>query len=555
MSGWQEIAAAHRERQHNAIPTDWLLTADALQKLSGAGTEDAGKLIKLQAAQKAGLLSEIELDITENYTASQLLSKIAARELKSVDVVTAFAKRAAIAQQLTSCLTEIFFNEAIEQAKYLDDYLEKNGKTIGPLHGLPISLKDTLVVKGQYATVGYVALVQQPIPEHNSSLVQLLLDAGAVFYCKTNVPQTMMTADSINNVFGRTLNPHNTLLTPGGSCGGEGALLAFRGSPLGIGTDVGGSLRIPANCNGIYSLKPTTVRLPFSKQSFSPSTKPRIPGIVPCTGPMGHSVEDLSLLMKIAVGSRPWKYDANSADLPWRSVDSFGKDGKLTIGVLPDAPEYPLHPPVRRTLDKAVAALEKAGHNVVRLSVDDCPDIVEATKIAYGYFGLGAPGMKKLEEMLGEPLVATVLREGHPFSDGKFAVPQDLTIPEQIAALAFVRDGYISKWKEVWLQHGLDAIISSCGQHTAVPHDTHGMVPYTMIWNVLDYPAGVIPFGKASKQDDPDFVDKSHIAFEPNYDPEVLDGAPTVIQVITPKFRDEECLEAMRVIDRDIRAV
>jgi hypothetical protein len=94
-------------------------------------------------------------------------------------------------------------------------------------------LKDSFQVKGTQATIGYIAFLAQPPSSTNSPLIDLLLAAGAVFYCKTNLPQTMMTADSDNNVYGRTLNPKNLSLTPGGSTGGEGALIAMRGSILG----------------------------------------------------------------------------------------------------------------------------------------------------------------------------------------------------------------------------------------------------------------------------------------------------------------------------------
>lgn len=100
MSGWQSLAAEHKEKQRKAIPAEWTLTDDQIQTLVGDGTDKAGRLIELQSVRKSGLLSEEELSITEDYTATQLLDKIALRELKSVDVVTAFAKRAAIAQQL-----------------------------------------------------------------------------------------------------------------------------------------------------------------------------------------------------------------------------------------------------------------------------------------------------------------------------------------------------------------------------------------------------------------------------------------------------------------------
>ena len=145
---------------------------------------------------------------------------------------------------------------------------------MGPLHGLPISIKDSFCVKGLQSTVGYVEFLKHEPSKTNSALVELLLALGAVLYVKTNIPQTMMvslravhsprifkianklqTGDSDNNIFGRTLNPHNTSLTAGGSSGGEGALTAFRGSILGVGTDIAGSIRIPALCCGVCARK------------------------------------------------------------------------------------------------------------------------------------------------------------------------------------------------------------------------------------------------------------------------------------------------------------
>lgn len=201
---------------------------------------------------------------------------------------------------------------------------------------------------------------------------------------------------------------------------------------------------------------------------------------------MGNSVQDLNLFMKVATSLRPWKYDANILDLPWRSPEPLAEAGKLTIGILPDIKEYPLHPPVRRTMNKAVAALEKAGHNVIHLAEADIPNLVQALRIAWGFFGLGSAGLQALEDLIGEPLLYTVRREPHPFSDGKFAVSTELGVPEQLSALHDARDAYAQSWKQAWLQHNLDVIVSPCGQHTAVPHDSGGLPPYTIIWNVLD---------------------------------------------------------------------
>ena len=150
-----------------------------------------------------------------------------------MQVATAFCKRAAIAQQLTNCLTEIFFDRALASARRLDDYLEKHGKTIGPLHGLPISLKDQFDISGIELTMGYAAYLGR-VSDEDACLVSLLEDAGAVLYVRTNVPQTLMLDHTENWIFGRTHNPHNVKLSPGGSSGGEGALIALKGSVLGV---------------------------------------------------------------------------------------------------------------------------------------------------------------------------------------------------------------------------------------------------------------------------------------------------------------------------------
>lgn len=123
-------------------------------------------------------------------------------------------------------------------AKARDEHFAKTGKPIGPLHGLPVSLKDNFNLKGLDATLGFASHVGDAAQD-DSALAKLIEDAGAVFYVKTNVPTAMMIAETINNVFGRTLNPLNRKLTPGGSSGGESALIVFKGSPLGVGSDIG----------------------------------------------------------------------------------------------------------------------------------------------------------------------------------------------------------------------------------------------------------------------------------------------------------------------------
>lgn len=180
---WQGIAARKQQERTSRIPREWTLREPPLSYASSA----------IDIPRRCGLLTEHELSITEKHDATSLLAELSKGSLKSEQVVTAFCKRAAIVQQVCNCLTEIFFDDAIARARELDAYIQKNGKPMGPLHGLPISLKDTFKVRGYDASVGVAGLCFKPAAT-NSALVDLLLSLGAVLYCKTNIPLTMVSA-------------------------------------------------------------------------------------------------------------------------------------------------------------------------------------------------------------------------------------------------------------------------------------------------------------------------------------------------------------------------
>ncbi|KAJ5362604.1 hypothetical protein N7541_003448 [Penicillium brevicompactum] len=537
-TNWQDLVAAKQEENREKIPQKWRLSTEQL------ALADV-RLIEADVPRRSGLLSDLELDITENYTASQLLVKLATGQTSSLDVTTAFCKRAAIAQQLTSCLTETFFPQALERAQYLDEYLKREGKPVGPLHGLPISLKDSFCVEGVQSTVGYVELLKNEPSKTNSALVKILLNLGAVIYVKTNIPQTMMTGDSENNIFGRTLNPHKTTLTAGGSSGGEGALAAFRGSILGVGTDIAGSIRIPALCCGVYGFKPTTNRIPFGGQVSG--AKEGIPGLVPAAGPLGHSIADLQFFMSTVVGDgQSWEHDSSAVAAPWQSVPrGLSANGSLTIGVLAEDKQFPLHPPVKRALDRAIGVLTRAGHNIVRLS--DELDVASASRLAFQYFIYGPH--EDLIAASGEPVVASVAKAASPMFTGPLPVEQGLGPFETIQALYETRQKLLDCWRQTWAEQKLDVVLAPGAQNTAVRHDTYGWPPYTALWNVLDYPACIIPFGKASKELDPEPMTTSDDV-QPDYDPDEVDGAPCAVQVIAPHFQDEKCLWAADIIDK-----
>lgn len=279
-------------------------------------------------------------------------------------------------------MTEILFESAIARAEELDRQRAANPSApLPPLWGLPISLKDCFKVPGVDASIAMIYFAEKPSSEY-SALPKLLLDLGAVFHCKTNVPQTMMTADSDSNVFGRTMNPNNRALTAGGSSGGEGALIAMRGSVLGIGSDIAGSIRIPSHCNGTYGFKPSANIVPYAGQA-NPAAD-GLAGIVAVAGPLATSFRSCRYLMQVVMTSEPWKYDMDCLHIPWLGLK--GPSGRiLRIGVIEDDGLFTPTPPQKRALKEAMDKLEKAGVELVNVQL---PDLASDLAVAWACFGM-----------------------------------------------------------------------------------------------------------------------------------------------------------------------
>jgi amidase len=327
------------------------------------------------------------------------------------------------------------------------------------------------------STIGYVSFLSNPPASSNSALVDILLQAGAVLYCKTSLPQSMMTADSHNNIFGRTLHPQNLSLTAGGSTGGEGALIAMRGSVLGLATDIAGSNRIPALCNGIKSFKPTAKRVPFKGKT--PPGRLGSPGqILPVIGPQGYSVRDFELFLKTTIDAEPWKADEGVLDVPWRKVEAPSRP--LRFGLLRGCEKRPLHPSVKRVLHSAAMALKKEGHEIVDIT-KRVPDTWDSAVLAYKYFVLD-PKKTPVQHILasGEPWVPSIA----------IAFPEELkgwtADLDALWEINVERAKVLSTWHDTFVENELDAVICPGYQATAVPHDTYGIPAYTVLQNLLD---------------------------------------------------------------------
>ncbi|OJJ62898.1 hypothetical protein ASPSYDRAFT_674213 [Aspergillus sydowii CBS 593.65] len=494
---YPEIAERKQAQLWERIPQEWRLSPSLVPAGMHSPAESVAnvqydRVNVMDVPRSCGLLSARQIEITENWDIKGLLGQIHSQKLTAKEVIEAFCKRAAIAHQLTRCLTEPLFESALLRAQELDDHLRRTGTPIGPLHGLPVSVKDSFNIRGVDASVGIAALALRPC-EVDAPLVSLLKSLGAIIITKTNVPQTMGALDSANHLFGRTLNPRNRQLTVGGSTGGEGALLALRGSMVGFGTDIGGSIRIPAMCNGLYGFKPSNGRVPYGGQTDGqPKSKGRI-SIQAVAGPLAHSVADIDAVMAHLIPRAQW-FGEDCIPGAWPSpLSSFGRNSNrpITIGVLPsDGLVEPL-PPVTKVLNEVANALRRTpGVNVVEIPVPKALSKCQA--IAGRLMGVdGGVNMMDLLESTGESLIPwlqTRMKRGKPI------------LLSQLAELQAGRGAIeLELRKKLWMQGGsgneqtIDAIIHPVAPHPVPQLDRYNAVGYTSSFVLLDYPAGSLP--------------------------------------------------------------
>ncbi|KAG5646712.1 hypothetical protein DXG03_002394 [Asterophora parasitica] len=438
------------------------------------------------------------------------------------EILTAYGKQALRAHAETNCLTEIMILSAETWAK------ECNRK--GPLAGIPVSLKDTTGVASWDSTIGYSAWVGKPM-QKDSCLVRLLRDAGAVPYVKTNVPITLMSGESFNDVFGRSTNPHSKAYTPGGSSGGEGALLAFGGSRIGIGTDVGGSVRIPAHFSGV---------------------------------------------------------------MPWTPYSGLGR---TRWGVIWDDGVVAPSPACKRALETVVEALRKDPNNEI-INITP-PSPYEGLKIASQLLiADGCTHVSQFTLTFSTNHIILAVRTGmHPVRTGESNDPGVAQALSMLALPSFLRrlyvwylrylkrdeiyaglvegwsaksvyeywplvaqrEDYRRRWWEMWRQEELDYVLTVPNSMPALPHggmrDGFKALGYTLLFNLLDYTAGVLPVTHLDAVEDKlssKIIARNSIekAVYKMYDPNAMNGLPVGVQVVGKRLEEEKVLFGMQTIER-----
>ena len=504
-------------------------------------------------------------------TVEELLEKLRSKEISSVRVVRVYMRKAleCSARANINCVTQPIPG-ALEHAARCDELLE-SGQTASLLHGLPVSIKECVNVAGTRSHWGVASQCGDIIAE-DCVLIQVLKSHGAVPFVKTNVPQTMFSFECSNPVYGATLNPHDPSRGPGGSSGGEAALMSLGGSLLGIGTDIAGSTRIPAAFSGVVGFKPTMGRI-SGKGNGSPV--PGIVGVARTHGPQAQHVAGCRLLMQALCCELAWRLDPTLPPVPFLA-EQCTQRRTLRIGYYDDDGFFPTTPAYKRAVQEARTALESRGHELVAFQP---PNVQRAIELYYSLVGADGGAvlrkalrhdvldvsMRYLVRLAGFSRVLLNLlrpvirflwpRSGHSLCQ---VYPRQA---EQLWSLLAERQTYLSTFSEAWRLKQLDGII--CPAHAMGPPplgkcaEMTCSFSYTMLFNLLDYPAGIVPVTKVTTLDELALRDHP----QNNYWDSLVaklsvgtSGLPVAVQCATMPWQDETCLYLMQELETAIAA-
>ncbi|PYI10112.1 alpha-glucosidase [Aspergillus sclerotiicarbonarius CBS 121057] len=545
---WHSVAAGKRQAILEAIPPRWILQEQI---------PPAEKQPNVTDGYVQQFLTPREIQITEA-DAVTITQHTTTGSWSALEVTEAFCHRAAIAHQLVNCLLEIFFDEALRSARALDEYYAKHGKPLGPLHGLPVSLKDQFHVQGMETTIGYVGWIgtfegrklDRDERTHESELVRELRNLGAVLFCKTSVPTTLMAGETMNNIIGYTWNPKNRHLSAGGSSGGEGALIALHGSPAGFGTDIGGSIRVPSAFNGIYGLRPSAGRMPYEGAANTMDGQNTILSVV---GPMATTAPSLKLLFKSVLQQEPWYYDPLVIELPWRDEVEL-KIGRslpnLTFAIMHHDGTVQPHPPIRRALAWMDKLLVNQGHKVIEWKP---PSHQTSQEIATQVFHSdGGMDIKKHLALSGEEQLPEC-----------FLLPSDHAVAAEVADLNVRKREYQKQYMDYWNSTSaatgtgrpVDAFICPACPSVAVRPGHFRYGAYTTFVNVLDYSSAVFPVTAADRIVDKEnkldgFLGEMDKKIQQDYDCNLIHGAPVGLQIVGRRLEEEKVLTILEYFGR-----
>jgi amidase len=445
-------------------------------------------------------------------SATEQARAIRERQITSQELTQACLKRIAEVNPKLNAVVQLPAATALAQAREADKAFAR-GEIKGPLHGVPFTVKDAIETESVISTGGTLGRVDY-VPKEDATVVKRLRAAGGILLGKTNCPELGWAWESDNLIYGRTNNPWDLSLSPGGSSGGESAIIAAGGSPFGLGSDAGGSVRFPAHCTGIAAIKPTSGRVPRTGHFPGPGgTLDALWQI----GPLARSVEDLNTILSII------------ADVDWRDPSvvptPLGDAAKVNLKALRVAfhTDNGIETPSQETVDAMLTAAKALETSVATIEEARPPGIEQTYDIYFGLFT--ADGGRGVEELLE----AAGTRQVHPLMQRVL----DLQRMNAKSMAAFVK--LIDQWDAfrrslLSFMERYDVLVCPVCSFTGMAHgSTYDRLPafsYTMTYNLTGWPAAAVRAGTSR------------------------DGLPIGAQVVARPWREDVALAVASIIEK-----
>ena len=449
------------------------------------------------------------------WSATSLAKAIRDKSLSSQDVIQAHLDRIEAVNHKVNAVTVVLEEDALRTASEADKKIAAGDK-VGPLHGVPMTVKECFDLVGTATTHGIVGL-KDTMPQTDAPVVSHLKQAGAIPIGRTNLPDFGLRWHTNNDLRGATLNPWDPSRTPGGSSGGEAAAIATGMSPLGVGSDMGGSLRYPSQCCGITAIKPTLGRVSRITTSIFPDPPMFYEQVASVNGPMARHVKDLRLALDVM--SQP-----NPSDPWWTPAPRLGSTmpHPIRVALTTDSSGDGGSPVVAEGVTKAADVLANAGYVIEEIdppSVDESAQILQqiADMEIEGYL----PGMLPMISVEAKTVLEGLIGDTAP------------DLPTYMKAIA-KRYRIAQEWSLFMERYPLVLGPISTLQPFEVGYDLAGpeqlkrferSIELTEICNLLGLPSVAVPV-------------------------EVVDGLPQGVQLIGPRYHEDLCFDAAEIIER-----
>ncbi|AEP31178.1 amidase family protein [Brumicola nitratireducens] len=450
----------------------------------------------------------------KNKSAVELIGLLSCGEVSSVELTKYFIQLIKQQDPNLNALVVPTFERALKQASLADEAY-KQGNRLGLLHGLPVTVKECFDLIDTPSTFGLLNRCDN-YPDKNDIYVQSLLDEGAVILGKSNVSQLLSFTESDNPVYGRTNHAHNQAFSCGGSSGGEGVLIGQGLSPLGIGTDIGGSVRIPAAVNGACGIKPTMGALRDCTR-FSP-IQDKLP-VASCVGPIAQDAASLKLALDIMQKAASQRWDV----APFKNFTNLDITS-LKVGFYVDDGLFPVSKPVREAIEKTIDKLKALNVSVTEFHP---PNLNKAESIFYrsisinnGEYILGPldkdkPAMQisKLAMLMKAPAFVRKALQKLLLLCGQ---KQQARIMQYLAATTLLERDALEQERKAYSEEyiaamdqspigKLDAVIHPISAVPAYLHEAFEKMglagTYSLVHNVTGFPAGVANVATVNKKD------------------------------------------------------